>query len=173
MNYANSLRVIGQSLDTANVRIFRLGTQGQDYVVQSQYFEEHTEYFLQRAQVRYEVRTGHDDNLHANASFRLNSNHIKKLNHLGRLQRNFNPYPSAHGHVGLSQLLRSLGDFLDHKGAQAFQINWRDNSISVDFRTSSIQSESRMFTIERLQRLSSVAKFQLGRSFRSYSQPHN
>lgn len=173
MNYANSLRVIGQSLDTANVRNFRVKTQGQEYVVQSQYFEEQIEYFLQRAQVRYDVRTEHDDNLHANAAFRLNSNHIEKLNRLGRLQRNFNPYPSAHGHMGLSHLLRSLGDFLDHKGAQAFQINWRDNSISVDFRTSSLQNEFRMFTIERLQRLSSVAKFQLGRSFRSYSQLNN
>ena len=159
MNYAKSLRVIGQSLEVARVTTFELEKDGQDYLVRSDSLSETSEWILRNAvgESNFTEQSSHRSTI--NRPLRFTPYNISRLDSHEQKQRQRHSSSQTQGSRKLSQLLRGLGDHLDRTTVGAFRILWNADAVSVDYQEPDGRSDCRTFTPEKLQQLSFHTRF--------------
>ena len=152
MPYATSLRIIGQSLQKAKLQRFELETDGSNYLVQIDSMDGASEWILRQA-VGPVARESLLD-----GSVRFTPDDISRLDDLAKKQRTID---SSHTQTyrRLSQLLRTLGDYLARMEVKTFHISWASSSVSVDFQLPDGRIDSRTFTDEKLEQLGPHSRF--------------
>ena len=158
MAHAKSLRVIGQSLESARVIAFELKKDAQDYLVESESLTPTGEWIL-RNLIGENILTDHSVRSSASGIVRFTPLDISKLDSYWQKQRRNHSSSQTQGSSKLSQLLRSLGDHLDRAKASSFHLSWAADAVSVDYRDAEGLSESRTFTCEKLQQLGLHTRF--------------
>ncbi len=153
MAHANSLRVIGQSLEDARVATFELEKDGHDYLVKSSVLTAAAEWILRNATGENSLTAPTYRRSSSNSPFRFTPLDISRLDSQWQKQRRNQSSLQMEVSSKLSQLLRSLGDHFDRAGANAFHISWTSDSVSVDYQQADGQSEARSFTAGKLQEL--------------------
>ena len=159
MAHAQSLRVIGQSLEVAKLPAFELETDGLNYVVKSDFLSKTGEWILRHALSPTDISDQKDPQSAVSRSVRFTPADISRLDDQAQRQSRINSSPHTQTSRRLSQLLRALGDHLDHTQVNTFHISWTSNSASVDFQLADGQSDSRTFTAEKLEQLGSHSRF--------------
>ena len=159
MNYAKSLRVIGQSLEVARVTTFELEKDGQDYLVRSDSLSETSEWILRNAvgESNFTEQSSHRSTI--NRPLRFTPYNISRLDSHEQKQRQRHSSSQTQGSRKLSQLLRSLGDHLDRTTVGAFRILWNADAVSVDYQEPDGRSDCRTFTPDKLQQLGLHTRF--------------
>ena len=159
MTHAKSLRVIGQSLEVAKLPAFELDMDGGNYVVRSDFLTKTGEWILRHELSPTDSSDQNDPRSTVNQSVRFTPVDIARLDDQAQRQSKINSSPHTQTYRRLSQLLRALGDHLDHTQVNTFHISWTSDSVSVDFRLADGQSDSRTFTAEKLEQLGSHSRF--------------
>lgn len=159
MPHARSLRIIGQSLEVAKVRVFALEKDGPNYILRSGSLTETAEWILRHALSPTDTSGERARSSAANRPVRFTPADISRLDEQAQRQRRNDLNPIPQGFNRLSQLLRALGDHLDQTKVRTFQISWTLDSVSVVFESVDSQSDSRTFTTEKLQQLGSHLRF--------------
>jgi hypothetical protein len=159
MPHARSLRIIGQSLEVAKVRVFALETDGPNYILRSGSLTETAEWILRHALSPIDTSGESARSSAANRPVRFTPADISRLDEQAQRQRRNDLNPIPQGFNRLSQLLRALGDHLDQTKVRTFQISWTVDSVSVVFESVDSQSDSRTFTTAKLQQLGSHLRF--------------
>jgi hypothetical protein len=167
MAHAKSLRVIGQSLETAKVQAFELETDGPNYVLRSDSLTAASEWILRHALRPNDFSKQSARQPTVSRSVRFALADISRLDDQAQKQRRVNSSPHKQTYQRLSQLLRALGDQLDRTKVNSFHISWTSNSASVDFQSMDDQSDSRTFTAEKLEQLGSHSRFRRSSGTRS------
>lgn len=168
MPHAQSLRVIGQSLEVARLRTFDLETEGPNYIVKSDSLTSTVEWILRHALRPHDFSVESLGRSEQSRSVRFAPADISRLNDEAGRHRQNNTSPQDYGR--LSQLLRALGDQLDQAAVGAFQLSWTPDSASVNIPSTDDHSDSKKFTAEKLQQLGSRARLRRSRGLR-YSAP--
>jgi hypothetical protein len=158
MAYAQSLRVIGQSLDAARLVNFELENDGKSYLMRSDSLTQTSEWILRDAVRENESTVAMGQSGTVNRSLVFTQAVVSRLDAQGQRRRNSSS-SRAEASKGISQLLRTLGDHLDRAEARAFRISWNPVSVSVDYERVNGADDSRTFSVEKLQELSSRTKF--------------
>jgi hypothetical protein len=154
MAHAKSLRVIGQSLETAKVQAFELETDGPNYVLRSDSLTAASEWILRHALRPNDFSKQSARQPTVSRSVRFALADISRLDDQAQKQRRVNSSPhNKQTYQRLSQLLRAMGDQLDRTEVNSFHISWTSNSASVDFQSMDGESNSRTFTVEKLEQL--------------------
>jgi len=159
MAHATSLRVIGQSLETAKLQAFELETDGPNYVLRSDSLTAASEWILRHALIPNDLSEQRTRQSTVGRSVRFSPADISRLDGQAEKQRRINSSPHSRMYGRLSQLLRALGDHLDRAEVNTFHISWSADSASVDFQSMDGQSGSRTFTAEKLEQLGSHSRF--------------
>jgi hypothetical protein len=159
MSYAKSLRVIGQSLEVAKLRVFELQTDGPNYVLSSDSLSRTGEWILRHALSRDDLSDQRAPQSTVSRVVSFAQGDISRLDDQAQKLRRNDSSPHTEAYSRLSQLLRTLGDHLDRTQVGAFHISWTSDSVSVDFQSLDGQSDSRTFTTEKLQQLGSHSRF--------------
>jgi hypothetical protein len=148
-SYAQSLRVIGQALETLRINAFALEKKGDKYVV-----HDWEPSFLKS--LADEVwGTGDFGSMplptqkSGNVLIYTNSD-AERLETQGRLRRGSKGNPATYT---ISSGLRSVGDYLDKKRAVAFDIWWSIESVRLRFETAAGGPKETNFTLHNLQDL--------------------
>ena len=123
MSHARSLRVIGQTLDGAQVARFK----------------------LVNSDGCYRLWIGKD-------LFCFDQGEILRLDAQCRSKRAGHPNLSGQ-HGTVSQQLRALGDYLDRLRVCEFRLVWTGNCAILDYRRFDSDRNSRVFTVEELRQL--------------------
>ena len=153
LSYAQSLRVIGESLEAQGISRFDLEKHGQNYmlrVVTSQPATE--ESFLKKIAQRL-LRVGISAKEPAVSAAVAQSRCFtpSDISRLATQQQSrhggLNAMPDAYK---LAQVLRVVGDHLDRKEACAFTVSASGQSLSVAYETGSGHQRDENFTIENL-----------------------
>ena len=158
MAYAQSLRVIGQSLDAARLVNFELENDGKSYLMRSDSLTQTSEWILRDAVREGESTVAMSQSSTVNRSLVFTQAVVSRLDAQGQKRRN-SSLPRGEASKGISQLLRALGDHLDSAQARAFRISWSPLSVSVEYQRVNGAEDSRTFSVEKLQELSSRTKF--------------
>ena len=136
IRYAHVLRCIGQSLESLDLKSLELKTHGDTYVVQA---------WNRGVPVSKEV----------DKQYTLED--IKKLEIEGVARRK--PVPGLPNLLGLSQVLRLAGSYVDRMRGRLLRISWQDQSdriqsVTIQYEPFSLQQseqiESQITTIEEL-----------------------
>ena len=120
MNYAKSLRVIGQSLEVARVTTFELEKDGQDYLVRSDSLSETSEWILRNAVGESNFTQQSSRRSTINHPLRFTPYNISRLDSHEQKQRQKHSSSQTQGSRKLSQLLRSLGVTLTERQSARF-----------------------------------------------------
>jgi hypothetical protein len=158
MAYAQSLRVIGQSLDAARLVNFELENDGQSYLMRSDSLTQASEWILRNALRENESTVAMSPSGTVSRSLVFTPAVVSRLDAQGQRRRN-SSLSRAEASKGISQLLRTLGDHLDSAQAGALRISWSPLSVSVEYQRVNGAEDSRTFSVEKLQELSSRTKF--------------
>ena len=152
LSYAQSLRAIGESLETRGISTFDLEKHGENYMLQvlasqpaaGRSFLKKIAQLLGRADKS--AREPSDSTVRSRTLCYTPSDISRLVTEQQSRHGGLNVVPDAYK---LGQVLRVLGDHLDRKEAAAFTISVSGHSLSVAYETSGgIQQES--FTIENL-----------------------
>jgi hypothetical protein len=147
-SYAQSLRVVGQALETLRISAFALEKKNDKYVVR-----DWEPSFLKN--IADEVWGLGDSGQtpfikQANDLLVYDSSDAERLEATGRARRgsraNQNTYEISSG-------LRVVGDYLDKKKAVAFNIWWSIESVTVRYETAAGALKETNFTLQNLQDL--------------------
>jgi hypothetical protein len=148
-SYAQSLRVIGQALETLRINAFALEKKGDKYVVQD------WEPSFLKSLADEVWGTGDFGQMpvprqeSGNLLIYTNSD-AERLETQGRSRRSSNGNPNTYT---ISSGLRSVGDYLDKKGVVAFDIWWSIESVRLRFETAAGGPKETNFTLHNLQDL--------------------
>jgi hypothetical protein len=155
MNHGRSLRVIGQILDGGSVSSFELekARHAQDYRLRTTSAIKRHEWILrpelgENGSIEESGRPVADGSV-----LRFTPVNISRLDSQGQRKRRAHSSAQMQGSKNLSQLLRSLGDYLDRIKAAAFHVRWTPDCVSVDYQEADGVSDSRQFSVERLRQL--------------------
>jgi hypothetical protein len=159
MAHANSLRVIGQSLENARIPTFELEKNGQDYLVKTGALTPAAEWILRNATSENFLADPAYRRSASNSPFRFTPVDISRLDAQSQKQRQNQSPSQIQAASKLSHLLRSLGDHFDRVAASSFHISWTPDSVWVDYQQANGQTESRSFTTGKLQELGSHNRF--------------
>lgn len=159
MGHAKSLRVIGQSLEVAKLRVFELQMDGPNYVLSSDSLTKTGEWILRHALSRDDISDQGAPQSTVTRVVSFGQSDISRLDDQAQKLRRNDSSPHMEAYSRLSQLLRTLGDQFDRTRASALHISWTSDSVSVDFESLDGQSDSRQFTPEKLQQLGSHSRF--------------
>lgn len=141
LSYSRPLRAIGQALEVLRIDAFDLRTEGDDYVVHSKSKRpsrgNSSRNFLQNLVEK--VWGPAEDELKSAGSppevetLRYTPSDIAWLEREGQLRRGEpNAMPDTQR---TSQVLRVIGDYLDHKHARGFRISWSVPSVAISYQT--------------------------------------
>ena len=164
MVHAKSLRVIGQSLEMLRLPAFKLEKKGDCYMVRSESLTSTHEWILRNhcAEKSLASSAGGPQSTFPtvnDGALCYGPLDIARLDAREREKRDHRPFDQKDKADRLSELLRTLGDHLDSKGATAFEISWAADSVSVDYRAANGARERKDFTVEKLQQLALYARF--------------
>lgn len=159
MTHAKSLRVIGESLDAANVRAFHIAGSFPSYIVEIDSLNSNSGWVLQRAVRIDRILDGSDGYVEKNHQLTFSPDDVSRLDFLAQKKRCDAGYPLRHDYVKLSQLLRALGDFLDDTKVREFKLMSSCDVISVEIRLGEMETDQRTFTLEKLQQLCAIGRF--------------
>jgi len=159
MGHAKSLRVIGQSLETAKLQGFELETDGPNYVLRCDSLTAASEWILRHALRPNDFSKQSARQPTVSRSVRFALADISRLDDQAQKQRRVNSSPHEQTYQRLSQLLRALGDQLDRTEVNSFHISWTSDSAAVDFQSMDGQNDSRTFTAKKLEQLGSHSRF--------------
>jgi hypothetical protein len=152
LSYAQSLRAIGESLETSGISTFDLEKRGENYRLQAIASQPATGWsFLKKIAQLLGIADNStrepSDSIVPSRTLSYTPSDIARLmtEQQSRHGRS-NVMPDAYK---LGQVLRVLGDYLDRKEAYGFTVSVSGHSLSVSYETSrGMQQES--FTIENL-----------------------
>lgn len=157
MRYAQSLRVIGQTLEVAKVSSFTLEGDSQNCRLQSDSMSRTAEWMIRYVAEENDSPTTADrrapDGRAKSAELkpvrfsdaalaRLNEREAKRRGSLARHEEEMSGK--------LSQLLRTLGEHLDRNSARTFHIFWMRDTIILDYQRSDGLTDRQRFTAEKL-----------------------
>jgi hypothetical protein len=164
MLHAKSLRGIGESLEMLRLRAFSLEKNGDYFILRSESLTSTHEWIVRNNLAETVLDAPAPDPVSTQLTVgdgwlcygpldiaRLNARQGKTPDN-----RRFQQTRDADK---LAQLLRTLGEHLDSKGATAFKICWAADSVSVEYQTPNGVSERKDFTVEKLQQLASCSRF--------------
>jgi hypothetical protein len=163
MLHAESLRGIGQSLEGLRLQTFSLEKKGDNFLLRSESLTATHEWILRNelAETNLDAPTT-DPGTELTVGdgwLCYGPRDIVRLNARPERTRELRHFESPRDADKLAQLLRTLGEHLDRKGATAFKIIWAADSVSVEYRTTNEDCERKEFTVEKLQQLASCARF--------------
>ena len=158
MAHSESLRVIGQWLEAANIRTFELKTDGPNYTVTCEPLTQNGGWFPHECS-RSDFTAQASSQPVGSGPVRFRLPDIFRLETQAQLRRRPNSFQTEASHT-LSQLLRSLGALLERMNVRVFQIRWGSNSVAVDFRRLDGRYDSLTNTLEKLPRLSASSRLQ-------------
>ncbi len=150
--YAQSLRVIGQALETLRINAFTLEKNADKYVV----CDWETSFLNSVAD---EVRRTDDFGQMPSPQEKSENlliytkSDTERLEKQGRSRRGSNENPDTHT---ISSGLRLVGDYLDQKGAVTFNLQWSIESVKVRFEAASGGPKETSFTMQNLKDLAVV-----------------
>lgn len=157
MNYAQSLRVIGQALELAKVSAFTLESDGQNYRLQSDSMSRTSEWMLRYAAGESDLPTSGyrrapaDQVKSANPkAVPFSQTVIARLDQREAHRRRSLAQAPEQTFGKLSHLLRTLGDHLDRNSARRFQIFWMTDAIVLDYQRADGFTDRQRFTPEKL-----------------------
>ena len=148
-SYAQSLRVIGQALETLRINAFALEKDGDNYIVR-----DWEPSFLKNiaAEIWRLGDSGQTPFTDKKSGDLLmyDSSDIGRLEATGRARRGSKKLQDTYK---ISSGLRIVGDYLDKNRAVAFNIWWSIESVRVRYQTPAGDSKERTFTVQNLQDL--------------------
>jgi hypothetical protein len=134
LSYAQSLRVVGQVLDTLGVESFHLEKRVDDYIVRP----ERTEVTRKRpvekgflSRITQKILAEDDSDKELPSRLYFTPSEIVSADTQRRLNRKISDSPSDRR--DLSFVLRVLGNYLDRKRAADFGIRWSKHSAMVSY----------------------------------------
>ena len=150
-SYAQSLRAIGQALETLRINAFTLEKNADKYIVR----DWETSFLKSVADEVW--RTGDFGQMPSqekseNLLIYTNSD-AERLEKQGRSRRGSKENPDTHT---ISSGLRLVGDYLDQKSAVTFNIQWSIESVRVRFEAASGDPKETSFTMQTLKDLAVV-----------------
>jgi hypothetical protein len=151
-SYAQSLRVIGQALETLGINAFTLEKDGDKYVVR----DWETSFLKSVADEVWRTDDFGQMPLPQEKSENLliyTNSDAERLEIEGRSRRGSNESPDTHT---ISSGLRLVGDYLDKKGAITFDISWSMKLVKVKFEVTSGGPKETIFTMQNLKDLAVV-----------------
>jgi hypothetical protein len=133
--YSNALRCIGQSLESMELKALEIKTHGEDYVVQLW---------------NKGISIAMDSERH------YTTEALKELEMKGR--ENVRRFPAPPDLLGLSQVLRLAGSYVDRIRGRLIRVSWQDQSDKIQsvtiqyepFNARAERAESTVRTIEEL-----------------------
>ena len=145
-SYAQSLRVIGQALETLRINVFALEKREEKYIVR-----DWEPSFLESIA---EGPSGLDDadaiSENSNDLLVYSPSDAERLETSGRLRRGSNGHQDT---FKLSSGLRLVGDYLDKKRAVAFDLWWSNEAVRIKYEPLAGGFEERNFTVQNLRDL--------------------
>ncbi len=157
MKYAQSLRVIGQTLEVAKVFSFTLESDGRNYRLQSDSMSRTAEWMLRYVAGENDSPATADRRAPAGRSksaelkpVRFSDAVIASLNEREAKRRGSVAHSEQEISGKLSHLLRTLGDHLDRNSAQTFHIFWMADAIVLDYQRPDGLTDRQRFTAEKL-----------------------
>jgi hypothetical protein len=159
-----SLRAIGQSLESFHVEVFELEKEGSNYVVRSESLPP-TSHLIFRNSIFEKILDSSVPDQKGNQSkagvgwLKYDPVIISRLDTQGRRKRRRHSFAQMRGANRLSQLLRTVGEYLDRREVSAFNVFWAPDSVSVDYQISGGDRERKSFSIEKLRELGLRGRF--------------
>ena len=146
LSYSQSLRVIGQALETLRINTFTLEKRGGKYIVRN--WEPS---FLEGITEKVWGPRDSDKILLNNQGptepLIYTSSDTSRLEALGRSRRGSNSGQERHN---LSLALRVVGDYLDRHRAVVFDISWIRHSVTVKYQSPADGHREANFTVQNL-----------------------
>ena len=164
MLHSKSLRAIGQSLDMLRIQAFRLEKEGDSYIVRSDSLTATRQWILRNDLAGNVLDSPGPDQKSTQPTggdgwLSYGPLDIARLDAQGRERREKHSPEQMRDVDKLAQLLRTLGEHLDRKGATAFKISWGPASVSVDYQTADGLCERKDFTVAKLHQLALHSRF--------------
>lgn len=158
MPHSRSLRVIGQSLEAAKLASFELDKHGPDYVLRSKALTRTDEWIVRHAlnQNQFQVSENRPG---GELALRFSARDLARLDEEAQKRRRDHSGAPAQDSSRLSQLLRTVGDYLDRMNVTSFHIASTADAITVNYQEAGGQQDSRTFTREKLQQLGFHTRF--------------
>ena len=158
MQYALSLRAIGQSLEMLRLQTFSLETKGQVYIVRSDSLTAAHEWILRNSLTDNvsDVASENTERTVGDGSLRYGPREIARLH--AQIEKKSRQQKGREEHT-LPGLLHALGELLDMKEASALDISWTPQAALVEYCTPDGICERKDFTIEKLHQLALRSKF--------------
>ena len=158
MAHSESLRVIGQWLEAANIRTFELETDGPNYILTCEPLTQNSEWVPHEfSRSDFNAQTPRQPIGSGPVRFRLAD--IFRLETRAQQQRRANSFQTE-AYSTLSHLLRSLGALLERMNIRVFLIRWGSESVAVDFRRLDGRYDCLTNSLEKLQQLSTSSRLQ-------------
>ena len=145
-SYAQSLRVIGQALEVLRVNAFALEKRGEKYIVHNW----EPSFLKGIADKVWGTGDAVEKGLTSQRppeNLVYTSSDTNRLETQGKSRRGTGDDLGAHK---LSSGLRAIGDYLDRKGAVAFDVGWSIQSVTVKYETRAGGHRETNFTLENL-----------------------
>jgi hypothetical protein len=146
LSNAQSLRVVGQVLDTLGVDSFQLTKRGDDYIVWPEHAEFTTKPSAEKgllSKITQKILGEDDSDKKLPKRLYFTPSEIVSADTQRRLQRKISDSPRDRR--DLSFVLRVLGNYLDRKRAADFAIRWSTHSAMVSY-----SQKEEYFTAENL-----------------------
>ena len=145
VSYAQSLRAIGQALETLRLQSFELRKDDADYILRVRISASAGK--VKSISAKLSVDVEHFKKQALDFAIPVTSSVIARLDAEGRSrQGSTSSAPTA----DLSLSLRALGHFLDEKRAVAFSMSWSPRSVIVQYQTPNGSHRVRDFTTQNL-----------------------
>jgi hypothetical protein len=151
MPVAKSLRVIGQSLESAGIAVFEVEKHGPQYLIWTDLVTEAGEKILRNLLRRNKAISKNTLSTRKSSRvFCFSPADILRLEAHAQIKRR---RQFVSGSKMLSHGLRALGDHLDRMKVSAFRIDWTAGSVDLYYQRLNGQHDSRTFTAEEVQNL--------------------
>src|SRR6266567_7286882 len=132
MSHAKSLRVIGQSLEAAEIATFELEKKGQHYLVWSASLTRAGELMLRNILRDKDITP--QNARKPNRLFCFSPADISRLDAQAQKRRRNHSSAPARLSKMMSHQLRTMGDHLDRIGVSVFHIAWTASSVILDYQ---------------------------------------
>ena len=164
MSYAQPLRAIGQALEVLNVQDFEMETAGEEYIIRGRAESTGRERSKQ-AQGMGKIRAvwgaipdfgfseTHKGKTHTPdgltpIELRYTPQDVERLESEGRTKRGHSE--TAANAPNLSQVLRSIGGYLNKKSAKLHRVTRELESVTIEYQTSSGSRMTETFSVQDL-----------------------
>ncbi|HZD39837.1 MAG TPA: hypothetical protein VE131_03895 [Terriglobales bacterium] len=163
MPCSKSLRAIGQSLESLHIDTFVIEKRGLDFVVRSEWLPPRAEMMLRNLPEKVWEFSDRErlPRLAAGGAGSLlySPSYLSWLDARGRRKRRRRFSAQTRGSKSISQLLRTLGRYLDRVDTHTFQIRWSPGAVVVDYELSGGSHIRESLSFAKLQELQMRMRF--------------